>query len=116
MALKGIDHVFYWVHDMDRAVTFYADVVGLKMLHRAGDDWTEFDAGPIRLALHGTDREVPGSGTVVFEVADLDAERWRLEQQGVRFDDYVGEVDGRLRFMTFHDPDGNPVQIFEKLG
>ncbi len=107
-----IDHVYYWTRNMDAAVAFYADVVGLTLVRRDGDEWAEFEAGPVRLALHGSDSAV-ASGTVVFRVEDLDETRWTLEQRGVRFDDYVGEVEGFARFATFRDPDANPVQIIE---
>src|SRR6478735_3604912 len=50
---SGLDHVYYWVTDMDRAVAFYRDVVGLPLIRRSGDEWAEFDAGAVRLALHG---------------------------------------------------------------
>jgi predicted enzyme related to lactoylglutathione lyase len=98
---------------MDAAVEFYRDVVGLALEVRHGNEWAEFEAGPIRLALHGTG-EPARSGTVVFAVDDLDAERQRLERAGARFEEYVGEVEGRLRFATFHDPDGNPLQLLER--
>jgi catechol 2,3-dioxygenase-like lactoylglutathione lyase family enzyme len=116
VGLLGIDHVYYWTRDMDGAVEFYRDVVGLILEVRHGDDWSEFRAGPIRFALHGTDAETPRapSGTVVFAVGDLDAERRRLEAAGVRFDERAGEVQGRLRFASFRDPDGNPVQLLER--
>jgi catechol 2,3-dioxygenase-like lactoylglutathione lyase family enzyme len=117
MGLLGIDHVYYWTSDMDAAVAFYRDVVGLALEVRRGDDWAEFRAGPVRLALHGIDAAAhrTPSGTVVFAVDDLDAERRRLEAAGVRFEEHVGEVEGRLRFATFRDPDGNPVQLLERL-
>ncbi len=108
-----VDHVYYWTRDMDGAVAFYTGVVGLELRRREGNEWAELDAGPVRLALHGTDDEPPGSGTVVLRVDDLDAARWTLEQRGARFDAYVGEVEGFARFATFRDPDGNPVQIIE---
>jgi catechol 2,3-dioxygenase-like lactoylglutathione lyase family enzyme len=108
-----LDHVYYWTRDMDAAVGFYTEVVGLELRRREGNEWAELDAGPIRLALHGTDDEPPGSGTVVLRVDDLDAARWTLEQRGARFDAYVGEVEGFARFATFRDPDENPVQIIE---
>jgi catechol 2,3-dioxygenase-like lactoylglutathione lyase family enzyme len=110
----GVDHVYYWTRDMDRAVAFYSEVLGLELSYRAGNGWAEFRAGPIRLALHGTDEaELPPGGTVVFRVEDLDAARWALEQRGVEFDGHEAEVPGVGRFATFHDPDGNPVQLIE---
>ena len=113
--LGHLDQVWFWVRDMDRAVDFYRDVLGLPLVHRSGNEWSEFDGGGVRLALHGVgDGEPsPHGGTVVFRVDDLDTAKLALEERGVRFDDYVGEVEGRARFASFEDPDGNGVQIIE---
>jgi catechol 2,3-dioxygenase-like lactoylglutathione lyase family enzyme len=113
MTIGELDHVYYWVRDMDAAVDFYRDVVGLALKRRDGDEWAEFDAPPVTLALHGGAAPGQASGTVVFRVEDLDATRWTLEQRGATFDAYVGEVEGRARFATFRDPDGNPIQVIE---
>jgi CreA protein len=109
--------VYYWTADMDRAVGFYGDVIGLTLLSRHGDAWAEFDGGAIRFALHGSvNRHMsPPGGTAVFEVDDLDSARRELEARGVGFDEHVGEVEGLARFASFADPDGNAVQIIEYL-
>lgn len=109
-----LDHVYYWTHDLDRAVAFYTDVVGFTLIRRAGHEWAEFEAGPVRFALHGTeDDALPGGGTVVLRVDDLDEARWTLGERGAVFDDATGEAPGLARFATFRDPDGNPIQIIE---
>jgi catechol 2,3-dioxygenase-like lactoylglutathione lyase family enzyme len=116
MTVKGLDHVYYWTSDMDRSVAFYGDAVGLRLTRREGDAWAEFDAGAARFALHGAlDASGPAGGTAVFEVDDLDAERRRLAECGVSFEQDNGEVPGLARFASFRDPDGNVVQIIEYL-
>ena len=116
MRLGPIDHVYYWTSDLDRAVKFYQEVVGLNLRFREGSKWAEFDAGPVRLALHGAVEGRPielGGATAVFRVDDLDAARAALEARGAEFDEHVGEVEGYGRFASFRDPDGNVAQIIE---
>ncbi len=108
-----VDHVYYWTRDIDRAVAFYTDVLGFTLARRSGHEWAELDAGPLRFALHGTEDDLPPSGTVVLRVDDLDEARATLERRGAVFDAFVGDVEGFARFATFRDPDGNPVQLIE---
>jgi catechol 2,3-dioxygenase-like lactoylglutathione lyase family enzyme len=60
----AFDHVYYWTRDMDRAVAFYEGTLGLELVHRSGDGWAEFRAGPVKLALHGIEGDdLPAGGT-----------------------------------------------------
>ena len=113
---RPLDHVYYWTRDMDRAVAFYRDVVGLGLVRQEGDQWALFDAGPVQFALHGVTPGhpvAPGGATAVFRVDDLDAAVRALEERGVPFHDHLGEVSGFARFRSFNDPDGNTVQLIE---
>jgi catechol 2,3-dioxygenase-like lactoylglutathione lyase family enzyme len=119
------DHVWFFVSDLDRAIEFYRDRLGLALSMRHGDEWAELDAGTIRIGLHGipsgrpqvggTDGAVPHGGTAVFAVEDLELARAGLEQRGVRFEEHLGEVPGYARYASFADPDGNSLQLIEYL-
>ena len=115
MRLGGVDHVWFWVTDMDRAVVFYRDALGLELRMRHENAWAEFEAGGIRIGLHGAGAEhsIPHGGTAVFLVEDLDLAKASLEGHGVVFEDHLGEVPGLARYASFADPDGNSMQLIE---
>ena len=112
--LKGADLVYFFVSDMDRAVSFYRDVLELRLLYRTGDDWAQFEAGPVQLGLHGSGQEEhrPG-GTLAFRVDDLDASRLELAARGISFSPEGGGEGGEPRFVEFQDPDGNVLGLLE---
>jgi catechol 2,3-dioxygenase-like lactoylglutathione lyase family enzyme len=110
-----LDHVYYWVSDMDRAVRFYREVLGLPLASRQGDNWAVFDSGGRQFALHRVvdgHPTTPGGATAVFSVPDLDRARSVLSERGVEFG-HEGDVAGYARFASFHDPDDNTVQLIE---
>jgi predicted enzyme related to lactoylglutathione lyase len=117
----AVDHVWFWVSDMDRAVAFYRDALGLSLRMRHEDAWAELEAGAVRIGLHGggeaaaprADEATARGGTVVFAVHDLDASKAALEERGVVFENHLGEVPGYARYASFADPDGNPMQLIE---
>src|SRR5712692_5505080 len=52
-----------YVSDMDRAVNFYSETLGLKLQYRAGPGWAQLDAGKgLILGLHGTHQGGPPPG------------------------------------------------------
>jgi catechol 2,3-dioxygenase-like lactoylglutathione lyase family enzyme len=113
--VERLDLVFYWVSDMERAVSFYRDVLGLKLMRQDSATWAEFDAGGRRFALHsaGDGQPVGGGGaTAVFAVRDLNLAKGELSARGVTFT-HEGDVEGYARFASFLDPDGNSVQLIE---
>ncbi len=119
MRLGPLDHVWFWVADMDRAVGFYTRSLGLSLLVRHDDDWAELDGGAVRVGLHGSPGRagpMPRGGTIVFAVDDLEATKAALEERGVVFEEHLGEVPGYARYASFHDPDGNAMQLIEYAG
>ncbi len=109
------DLVYFFVSDIDRAIAFYRDVLGLELQYRTGDEWAEFRAGPIRLGLHTGGDGRPG-GTLAFTVADLDIARAGLVSKGVEIGHEGGGENREPRFVEFADPDGNVLALFEYGG
>jgi catechol 2,3-dioxygenase-like lactoylglutathione lyase family enzyme len=111
------DLVYLFVADMDRAVAFYADTLGLALEYRSGDDWAQFEAGAIKLGLHAAaGGEVRPGGTVAFTVEDLETARTALSAHGVSLGHQGGGERGEPRFVEFADPDGNALALFEYAG
>ena len=116
MAVKKFSSAYYVVKDMDKAVGFYQDILGLNIKFRDGDRWTQFDVNGVAVALADpSEGTVPpgGGGTVVLEVDDLAETRDTLTQNGVKVNDIV-DMGGHGRYFTAVDPAGNIVQIFAR--
>ena len=116
MAVKKFSSAYYVVKDMDKAVSFYQDVLGLNVKFRDGDRWTQFDVNGVAVALADpSEGTVPpgGGGTVVLEVDDLAEMRTKLTESGVQVNDIVSMGDHGSYF-TATDPAGNIVQTFAK--
>jgi predicted enzyme related to lactoylglutathione lyase len=110
-----LDHVYYWVTDMERAIRFYREILGLSLRSQEGENWAVFDVGGRQFALHRVVEghpTQPGGATAVFAVDDLDRARTVLSERGVEFG-HEGDVEGYARFASFQDPDGNTVQLIE---
>ena len=113
--VEQLDLVYYWTADMNRAIAFYSDVLGLTLIRRDGDAWAQFDAGGRRFALHGAGEGQAvsaGGATAVFAVNDLDRAKAALTDRGVGIV-HAGDVEGYARFLSIQDPDGNTVELIE---
>lgn len=78
-------YAIHFVADMDRAVAFYRDTLGLA-LKFASPDWTEFATGETTLALHPASAQNPSGTTHLgFNTADITAVHRDLSGKGVKF-------------------------------
>ena len=77
------------VRDLDRAVSFYADTLGLRLLFRAPPGLAFLDCGGVRLMLSGpaAGESPAGAGIIYYVVTDLPATYTALSARGVRFVD-----------------------------
>ena len=110
----GVAAIWVPVTDMQRAVTFYRDALGLTIKSQS-DDWSEVDAGGVLLGLNGREQASSGSegGAVVsFQPdGDIDSEVERLRGNGVEFTGGISDHEwGRIA--PFKDTEGNDLQIY----
>lgn len=109
--IKGIATIWLPVNDMELAVTFYRDNLGLEVLEH-DDDWSEVTAGDQRIGLNAHESPAGDGGAVIaFAVDDIEASVDTLKSNGVEF---AGELSEHPwgRIAPFKDPDGNDLQLY----
>ncbi len=116
MAVKKFSSAYYVVKDMDKAVSFYQDMLGLSLKFRDGNRWTQFDLNGVGVALADPSESAAPSGggaTVVLEVDDLVAMREKLSVADIPLSKIV-DMGAHGKYFTVRDPAGNMVQIFAR--
>jgi methylmalonyl-CoA/ethylmalonyl-CoA epimerase len=85
-ALQRIHQISIRAHNTARAVTFYRDTLGLKLLFEAPPQLAFFDCGGVRLMLSPPEAEFDHQGSVLyFAVDDIGAAHRALAAAGVTF-------------------------------
>ena len=107
-------NVTLFVKDMDRAVHFYSDVLGLKLKTRYGSQFAQVEAPGVIIALHpaggnGPQPRSSESMSIGFAVQNLEESMTELTRKGVRFLRTTDDNQVRLAFFT--DADGNPLYL-----
>lgn len=98
-------YAIHFVADMDRAVVFYRDTLGLP-LKFASPEWTEFATGATTLALHPSSAENPAGTTHLgFGTPDVRGFHAAMAAAGVRFTRPPEPLHG-VTLAEFVDPDG----------
>jgi predicted enzyme related to lactoylglutathione lyase len=119
--LSRIGQIAVVVHDVERATTFYRDVLGLQFLFAAPPNLAFFDAGGTRLMIDGAaDPAFDHPGSILyFDVPDVHAAYDALRQRGATFMDephFVAPMAAGDLWMTFFkDPDGNVMAVMSEI-
>jgi predicted enzyme related to lactoylglutathione lyase len=106
--------VIHYVHDMDRAKTFYMKTFEVKPSFES-PGWTTLDFGSLELALHslpaGGDAPLPNAG-LNFEVDNIEEVQVDIESLGGRLIE-LREASGGVpvRVATFKDSEGNGFEL-----
>ncbi len=118
-ALNRIGQIALAVADVDRAETFYRDLLGLRHLYRFGD-LTFFDCAGVRLLLEKASDPAnvnPGS-PLYFICHDIALAVRELTRRGVRFDGpphLIAKMDDHDLWMAFFaDPDGHTLALMQE--
>ena len=107
-------------HDTNRAVEFYRDALGLKLLFTAGQ-LAFLDCGGVRLMLSPPEKpefDHPSS-ILYFKVDDIQAAYDRLVHRGVKIEDQPHVVarmpDHDLWLAEFRDSEGNLMALMSEV-
>jgi methylmalonyl-CoA/ethylmalonyl-CoA epimerase len=118
--LGEIGQIAVPVRDIDRAVEFYRDALGIPFLFQAPPGLGFFDCAGVRLMLDAPAAAASDAGASVlyFRVADLDAAHAALTARGVPFEappHLVARLpDHELWMAFFRDPDRNLLALMSE--
>ena len=118
--INKIGQIAINVHDTTRAVEFYRDTLGLKLLFTAGQ-LAFFDCGGVRLMLSPPEKpefDHPSS-ILYFKVDNIQAAYDRLVHRGVKIEDQPHVVarmpDHDLWLAEFRDSEGNLMALMSEV-
>ncbi|MCU0627170.1 MAG: VOC family protein [Gemmatimonadaceae bacterium] len=119
--LDRIGQVAIVVQDTARAVRFYRDVLGMRLLFEAPPSLAFFDCGGVRLMLtpHEGRGDAAPSSILYYRVNDLDAAHATLLARGVRVERAPHLVaalpDHDLRMAFLRDSEGNVLGLMSEV-
>ncbi|GAA4145395.1 VOC family protein [Actinomadura keratinilytica] len=107
-----IGNVLYVAEDVDEAVRFYRDALGLAVKFTDGDRFAAFDGGGTTFAVAGPEEDVTGGVPAVsFKVDDVAAAVERLTAAGAR--QVRGPEEGPHETRAvLRDPAGNAFVLY----
>ena len=122
MNLNQIGQIALHADDLDRAVAFYRDTLGMRFLFQAPPALAFFDCGGIRLMLDAVkekDTDDKLSSLIYYKVADIDATYETLVSRGVTFESRPHLIaklpDHDLWMGFFRDSEKNLVGLMSEV-
>ena len=115
---EKIAFIHYPTQNLERAIKFYRDVLGFKLLVQ-NEEWVEFELGGQRLALRlvdpwtvDTEPSNISSAMIWLEAHPIEKLISNLKNNNIIF---INELDlfSYGKTATFKDPDGNLIGLYE---
>jgi catechol 2,3-dioxygenase-like lactoylglutathione lyase family enzyme len=119
--LTDIGQIAVPVGDVDRAIAFYRDTLGMRFLFRAPPGLAFFDCAGVRLMLDAPAKTQANhfSSVIYYKVPDLQAGYQALAARGVVFEakpHLVAKLpDHELWLAFFRDPDENLLALMSEV-
>ncbi|MBI2994699.1 MAG: VOC family protein [Gammaproteobacteria bacterium] len=119
--LGQIGQIAIPVGDIEQAVAFYRDTLGMRFLFQAPPGLAFFDCAGIRLMLDVPLKQQGGrcNSVIYYKVADITAAFETLSTRGVKFDGRPHLIakmpDHELWMAFFKDPDGNQLALMSEV-
>lgn len=118
LELNQIGQIAVTVSDIDRAVAFYRDVLGMPLLFQM-PEMAFFVCGGVRLMLAKPQGESGGTSLIYYQVADIQAAHEQLVAHAamiVRPPQLTAKMpDHELWQCFFRDPDGNLLALMSEV-
>ena len=115
---EKIAFINYCTLDLNKALKFYRDTLGFKLLVQ-NEEWVEFEVGGQRLALRLVDPISsnpqglhPDRAMIWLETRSIEKTIASLEEKKVIFINKL-KLFSYGKTATFKDPDGNPIGLYE---
>ncbi len=116
--ITGVDFVPIPTNDIERAVAFYGETLGLRRsVYMPERQYSEFETGNLTVSVVNFGAmglpHVVNANAIALHVDDVAAAREALEEQGVTF---AGDTfdTGVCHMAFFHDPDGNALMLHHR--
>jgi methylmalonyl-CoA/ethylmalonyl-CoA epimerase len=119
--LNEIGQIAVPVSDVERAIAFYRDVLGMQFLFQAPPGLAFFNCGGVRLMLDAPAKAQAEnhSSVIYYRVSDLSAAFDALSSRGVGFEaepHLIAKLpDHELWMAFFRDPDGNLLALMSEV-
>jgi catechol 2,3-dioxygenase-like lactoylglutathione lyase family enzyme len=117
--LSRIHQISMRVHDIERAVRFYRDTLGLRFLFDAPPRLAFFDCDGVRLMLSTPEPDFDHPGSVLyFFVEDISRAHDTLSSRGVTFRSQPHKIatlaDREVWLADFEDSEGNVLALMSE--